>query len=209
MVPLSRTDRSSATEPVLTPEQQRQLLEVARASIMHRLDSRGPAMDLDSLEPTLRKPAACFVTLRLMTEPDNGETLRGCIGTLEAERPLAKAVAHFAVQAAFHDPRFDPVVLAEMELIEIEISLLSALTPLAVTSYQQLLQRLTPGVDGLWLEAGSKRATYLPQVWQQLPTPTQFVDSLKRKAGLLAERQDEPWDESFRWSTYQVQHFSE
>ncbi len=197
----STVDASTA----LTLEQQRQLLAIARASIAHRLDGRHPVADLGRLPEALDRPCGCFVTLRLVAAKAGADSLRGCIGTLVAERPLSEAVAYFAEQAAFHDPRFEPLSPDELDQVGIEISLLSSLTPLPVASESELLQRLRPGIDGLWLEAGSQHATYLPQVWQQLSDPRQFVDSLKRKAGLKSDS----WDDGYCWSTYQVQHFSE
>ncbi|MEH6472953.1 MAG: AmmeMemoRadiSam system protein A [Halopseudomonas sp.] len=180
---------------------QQQLLAIARAAICAPLkpSRREPLADTHSAD--WNRPAACFVTLH---EIDN-QRLRGCIGTLEADKPLAQAVAYYAEQAAFHDPRFSPLRADELAKVEIEISVLSGLTPLPVKSEAELLSRLKPNIDGLWLQAGAARATYLPQVWQQLSEPSQFVSSLKQKAGLDANS----WSDSFAWSTYSVQHFSE
>ncbi len=146
-------------------------------------------------------PVACFVTLH---EADT-HRLRGCIGTLEADLPLPQAVAYFAQQAAFHDPRFTPLALAELAATEIEISVLSPLTALRVESEAELLQRLNPGIDGLELQAGVHRATFLPQVWQQLPEPQRFVAQLKHKAGLSPDS----WGQDFRWWRFSVLCFSE
>lgn len=199
---------SARTTKVVTPvtaEVQRRLLQIARAAIALKLEVPLPGPDAQTLVATLEeewnRPAACFVTLH---EADT-QRLRGCIGTLEADLPLPQAVAYFAQQAAFHDPRFSPLARAELTTIAIEISVLSPLTALRVDSEAELLQRLNPGVDGLWLQAGIHRATFLPQVWQQLPEPQQFVAQLKLKAGLSADS----WGQDFRWWRFSVQCFSE
>lgn len=201
MAPSPSTEVATA----LPAEAQRLLLQMARAAIARQLELQLPAPDLQTLEAALEvewnQPAACFVTLH---EADT-QRLRGCIGTLEADQPLAQAVTYFAQQAAFHDPRFRPLARAELAATEIEISVLSPLTPLRVGSEAELLQRLAPGVDGLWLKAGGRRATFLPQVWQQLPEPEQFVAQLKLKAGLSPDS----WGQDFHWWRFGVQHFSE
>ena len=116
----------------LTPDQQRVLLSIARAAIAHRLDANLPAADLSRFPSELNVPTACFVTLTVDTQNGKGASLCGCIGTLLAERRLTDAVCFFAEQAALHDPRFAPLCLAQLERVKIEISLLSALTPLSL-----------------------------------------------------------------------------
>jgi hypothetical protein len=147
----------------------------------------------------LQRPGATFVTLR-----SSGE-LRGCIGSLQARRPLGADVRANAVSAAFDDPRFAPLRAAEYDEIDVEVSLLSAATPLPVASEYDLHTQLRAGVDGLILELGSRRSTFLPQVWEMLPGAREFVDELKRKAGLPRKY----WSDELRFSRYTVEKFTE
>jgi hypothetical protein len=172
------------------------LLAIARDSIAHGLARGRPLLvDLALLSPGLRLHRATFVTLR---RPD-GE-LRGCIGTLEARRPLAEDVAENAFRAAFRDPRFAPVRVDEVDRLALHLSILSPPEPLAARSEADLLAALRPGVDGLILEDGPRRATFLPEVWEQLPSPREFVRQLKRKAGLG----DDHWSASLRLLRYET-----
>lgn len=197
MVPLLSTDRALE----ISTEGQRWLLRLARAAITRQFDPRLSLPEIKCDAEGWNQPAACFVTLRTV----DGQHLRGCIGTLEAQRPLAQAVAYFAEQAALHDARFAPLTQGELSTTEIEISVLSPLTALQVHSESELLQRLLPGTDGLSLQAGEHRATFLPQVWRQLPGPHQFVTQLKRKAGLSPDS----WGDDYCWWRYRVVCFSE
>jgi len=119
--------------------------------------------------PRLHQTGACFVTL------ESSGSLRGCIGSLNARRPLAEDVLHNARAAAFDDPRFPPLHGAELAGVEISISVLTPPEPFPVKNEADLLQSLRPGVDGLLLEDGAYRATFLPSVWEQLPTPAAFL----------------------------------
>lgn len=121
---------------------------------------------------------ASFVTLT-----ENGQ-LRGCIGTPEAWRPLKDDVQANAVAAALRDPRFAPLQLHEWPSVRVEVSVLSPLESMECANEAQALAQLRPGVDGLVLACGRHRATFLPQVWEQLPAPAVFLAQLKRKAGL-------------------------
>lgn len=121
---------------------------------------------------------ATFVTLTL------GGSLRGCRGTLEATRPLAHDLWRNAWASAFDDPRFPPLERAELAALEIDVSLLSALEPVPAPSRSVLLEQLVPHLHGLVLEAGGRRATFLPKVWESLPEPARFVAGLMAKAGL-------------------------
>jgi AmmeMemoRadiSam system protein A len=112
--------------------------------------------------------------------------LRGCIGTLEARRPLAVDVAENAVAAASRDPRFPPLTPEEEVDLEVKISVLTSPQPLDVHSRAELAAAVRPGVDGLLIEAGIHRGTFLPAVWEQLPTVDDFLDHLWAKAGLAA-----------------------
>jgi len=151
---------------------------LARAAIGSRLglDTNMPKTTL-----SMQQNAASFVTLQ-----KNG-VLRGCIGSLEAYRPLAVDVEANAVAAAFEDPRFPPLTQEEFPLLRIEVSVLSPLEVMPVHDEQDALSRLRPGVDGVVLCFGINRATFLPQVWEQLPEPEQFMSHLKMKAGLPAD----------------------
>ena len=167
------------------------LLVIARSAIAGSLGLRRAA-DPDHAE--LSRPAATFVTLKMRNE------LRGCIGTLEPFRPLAEDVRENAIGAAFRDPRFLPLTSAEFAATSVEVSLLSASEMLDVEAEDDLLARLRPGCDGLTLEYGRQRATFLPQVWEQLADPQDFVSALKRKAGLPADF----WNPRMAVSRYQV-----
>ncbi|MFZ1258318.1 MAG: AmmeMemoRadiSam system protein B [Candidatus Saccharimonas sp.] len=147
----------------------------------------------------LKTPAACFVTLT-----QNGR-LRGCIGSLQAHRSILEDVQANAQAAAFRDPRFDPLTRAELDRIRIEVSLLSAPEPLNFRSEADALGQLHPGIDGVILECGAARSTFLPQVWEQLPEPAAFMAQLKRKAGLGGDF----WSDQIRLSRYTVRHWNE
>jgi AmmeMemoRadiSam system protein A len=142
----------------------------------------------------LDRPGATFVTLK-----QDGE-LRGCIGSLEAHRLLAIDVRRNALAAAFSDPRFPPLVAWELDVTTVEVSLLSPASRVEVADEEDLLARLEPGVDGIVLELGRRRATFLPQVWETLPDPRDFIGALKRKAGMPASF----WSPEMRVSRYTV-----
>lgn len=174
------------------------LLGVARDAIHHGLlHGRAPAIDPSRYPAALQAVAASFVTLTR-----DGE-LRGCIGTLEASRPLVADVAANAWAAAFRDPRFPPLVAAEEAQLAVHISVLTPPLPLAVRDEAELLSVLRPGIDGLVIAEGARRATFLPSVWEQLPEPADFVRQLKRKAGLPPQH----WSATLRLERYQVEEF--
>ena len=153
------------------------LLPTARAAIGHAL-GLGVASPADRPAWALA-PGASFVTLT-----ENGN-LRGCIGSLQAIRPLIDDVGDNAISAATRDPRFPPLTRGELAGVEIEVSVLSAPTPLDVSGLAEAYAALHPGVDGVIAEFGSwHRATYLPQVWEDLPTPEDFLHHLWLKAGV-------------------------
>jgi len=155
------------------------ILRLARGSIEHgSLHGVPLPVDLDALPAAFSAPAATFTTLRL------DKQLRGCCGTLEAVRPLARDVAHSAFQAAYRDSRFDPVRRDEIERIRLEVSVLSQPEPMTVTDEADLLVQLVPHEDGLIVVSGHRRATFLPKVWETLPDPRQFLAQLKLKCGL-------------------------
>lgn len=165
--------------PALGADERRLLLEVARGSIEHGLRQGGSRpVDPAAYPEPLRRPAATFVTLRHAGE------LRGCIGELEAVFALVESTARNAFRAAFHDPRFDPVDADELAELELHVSVLGTLESLPAASEAALQAALRPGVDGLLLDDGAHRATFLPAVWDSLPEAERFVAELKRKAGL-------------------------
>ena len=157
------------------PELGSTLLVIARSAIA---DGLGLPGGREASHPALARPGATFVTLKR-----NGE-LRGCIGSLEPARPLAVDVRENAVAAAFRDPRFAPLGAAEFRSTSVEVSLLSSSESIEFASEEELLANLRPGIDGLILQCGRRRATFLPQVWEVLAEPRQFVAALKEKAGL-------------------------
>jgi MEMO1 family protein len=172
------------------------LLSRARNAIARALDLPTCA---EPAHPALESPGATFVTLRL------AGALRGCVGTLSAERALADDVQVHALAAAFRDSRFEPLGVEEFAGLEIEVSLLGPAQPLAARSEAQAQQALRPGIDGVLLEWRGRSATFLPQVWQQLPLPAEFLAALKRKAGLAADF----WHHDLRLSRYSVRKFAQ
>jgi AmmeMemoRadiSam system protein A len=163
----------------LPPDQAGILLTLARDSIRHGLDLGRPlAVDLESLPRALRALRATFVTL------EKGGELRGCMGRLEAARPLAEDVASNAFAAAFQDFRFPPVTEGELKALAIHLSLLTHPEPLPFADEADLAGKLVPGRDGVILEAGGRRGTFLPSVWESLPDPGEFLVKLKAKAGI-------------------------
>ena len=140
-----------------------------------------------------------FVTLTQQGE------LRGCIGSLSAHRSLLSDLKSNAIAAALHDPRFAPLTADELGITEIEISLLAPTQPMAFRDEADALSQLRPNIDGVVLEFGRYRSTFLPQVWEQLPEPRQFMAHLKRKAGLPADF----WDHGIQLSRYSVTKFTE
>lgn len=195
----------------------RTLLQLARAAIAARLHAAGqaataggPAASEESEESgkaladefvaaRLQAPGACFVTLT-----EHGR-LRGCIGSLEAWRPLIDDVRENAVAAALRDSRFAPLSAAELPQIRVEVSLLGASEAIDFRDEADALAQLRPGEDGVILDCDGRRATFLPQVWDELPDPARFLAQLRRKAGLPAAY----WNERMRLSRYAVQKWRE
>jgi AmmeMemoRadiSam system protein A len=172
------------------------LLPIARAAISKALNIPCTA---DESAPGLSEPGACFVTLT-----QNGQ-LRGCIGSLVAHRSLLNDVKSNAVSAALYDPRFMPLTAAELKNTKIEISLLTPPEPMQFKDEADALAQLCPGIDGIVFEFGRHRSTFLPQVWEQLPTPREFMAHLKRKAGLP----EDFWSTGVILSRYTVTKFIE
>lgn len=174
------------------------LRALALASIQHGLQhGRALPVDVNQVSPALKAIAATFVTLEI-----DGD-LRGCIGTLEAHRALAVDVAQNAFAAAFRDSRFPPLLATEAAQLELHISVLSPPLPMTVHDEADLLRQLRPGIDGIVLSEGSRRGTFLPSVWEQLPQPRDFLAQLKRKAGLPANY----WSRTLRIERYTCEVF--
>jgi len=172
------------------------LVSIARRAIGTRL---GRAGEEPPSHAALAVPGATFVTLFCRTE------LRGCIGSLQALRPLGVDVRENAINAAFHDPRFPPLTPDEFDATQVEVSLLSPSTNLRFATEQELLQRLRPGIDGVTLEFGRHRATFLPQVWATVADPRAFLAELKRKAGLS----EDFWSGQLNVGLYEVTKWKE
>ncbi len=181
---------------LIFPERGGALLLLARGAIAGVLGE--PSAFLEPA-PWQREPGATFVSLRLEGE------LRGCVGTLRPRGALRADVESNARGAAFRDPRFAPLSRAEYRRSEVEVSLLSPLEELDARDPARLLGLLRPGVDGLVLECGDRRATFLPQVWERLPDPEAFLAHLKLKVGLPRDY----WSPELRAARYTVSAWRE
>ncbi len=176
-----------------------QLLKLAHDSIEHGLQTGQPlSVNPENYPAALAAKRASFVTLQR-----NGQ-LRGCIGMLEAIRPLVQDVAENAFAAAFRDPRFPALTRLELLGLDVHISILSAAEIMHFQSEADLLKQLKPGIDGLILQDGYHRGTFLPSVWEQLPEAEQFLRHLKQKAGLPADY----WSNTLKTSRYTTEILS-
>lgn len=181
---------------MIAPSDKTVLLETARHSIEYGLQHGKPFIpDARNYSEVLQNPVASFVTLTLQQE------LRGCIGSLEAHRPLVVDVAENAFAAAFRDPRFPALNETELPDLEYHISILTPAEPMQFVDEADLIRQIRPGVDGLILEERGRRGTFLPSVWDSLPQPQQFLQQLKLKAGLPADY----WSDSLKVSRYTVE----
>ena len=172
------------------------LLPMARAAISTAL---GEPQVVKEDAPWLQHPGACFVTLTRQQQ------LRGCIGSLEARRSLMEDVKSNAVAAALQDPRFAPMILVELAYTNLEVSVLSPMQTMTFDAEAHALAQLRPGVDGVVLQFGHYRSTFLPQVWEQLPDVRQFMAHLKQKAGLPADF----WQPGVQLQRYSVRKWQE
>lgn len=187
----AQKEKSEPEAVIYSEAEQQYLLKLARHAIASEFSEQ---QALIALETTLmQRHTACFVTLNIEGK------LRGCIGNLESRDSLVKAIPRNAKQAAFKDQRFKPLSLEELPVIEIELSILTPMQAIEISSEADLLNTIRPGIDGLLFESGKNRATFLPSVWQQVPDPKQFLVQLKRKAGLGANY----WNSDVRCSVYQ------
>ena len=189
----------------LSEAQGQVLVRLARHTLMERLGKKIPTAEIDSLNSALKDSCfstSCgtFVTLKI------NERLRGCIGNLTSDTPLVSGVRRNAINAAFHDPRFAPLDTSELDQIEIEISILSEPQPLKYRDGDDLIKKLRPHIDGVIIRRDTASATFLPQVWEQLPLPQDFLTHLCMKAGLPSDSWQSP---TLEVSTYQVQYFEE
>ena len=165
------------------------LIQLAAASVLHGLDRGAPPKAVNGdFAQDLRDNGACFITLK------HGPRLRGCIGSPQAHRPLIVDTVDNAFKSAFKDHRFKPLTEPELKGLTLSISVLSPQSPMTVADQDDLQGQLRPGVDGLVIEDGGKRALFLPSVWGQLPQPATFVAHLKAKAGMTPEQ----WSDDFK-----------
>ena len=183
---------------LLNNDQQHLLLALARQSIEEGLRTGRPlALSLEEYSAALLEKRATFVTLQ------KNRALRGCIGRLEAVRPLVTDVVANAFAAAFQDSRFPPLAEEELEHVDIHVSILTTPEAMFFSSEADLLRQLQPGIDGLILESEGHRGTFLPAVWASLPTPEHFLRQLKLKAGLMPEY----WSDAVNVSRYRTETF--
>ena len=175
------------------------LLETARDSIDYGVGHGKPlTVDPSAYDAIMQRFGATFVTLRIIGD------LRGCMGTSMPIRALVADVADNAFAAAFRDPRFPPLSRAEVDDLSIQISVLSGLEPIHFRSEEDLLSQLRPGVDGLFLQEGLHRGTFLPAVWDTLPDKRVFLRELKQKAKLDPDY----WSDSLSVSRYTTESFA-
>lgn len=175
------------------------MLDIAQRSIAAGLDgARLPGLQAEDMPGVLATRRDSFVTLTR-----NGE-LRGCMGVIESPKPLAQNAADCAFSAAFQDRRFTPLTHAEAAQIRIEISVLSAMKPIAVRDREDLLRQLQPGVDGLLMEDSRYRSIFLPQVWEKVGSAPVFLRQLLGKVGLA----EDYWSDTIRFSRFHVTSFS-
>ena len=183
---------------MLKAAQRQQLHKLARYAIEYGLEhSHAPEIDITDFDTELQQNSATFVTLH------RHKQLRGCIGILQPLRPLAEDVVHNAWAAAFADTRFMPLSKNEFEDLDIHISILGTPETITFDSEQELIEQLRPGVDGLILEDGYHRGTFLPSVWEQLPSRHEFFRHLKQKAGLPPDY----WSDTLKLQRYAVEEF--
>ncbi|MDA8138320.1 MAG: AmmeMemoRadiSam system protein B [Desulfobacteraceae bacterium] len=189
----------------LTSEQGQVLLQLARQTLKEKFKSAktgDPGAPPAALlkDPALQSSSGIFVTLKM------DHDLRGCIGTLTGRGPIVEEVREYSLHAAFDDPRFKPLTAKELERVTIEVSVLTKPQPLEYAGADDLIAKLRPNVDGVILKKGYRSATFLPQVWEQLPKPESFLTHLCLKAGL----EGDAWRrERLEVETYQVQYFEE
>ncbi len=188
-----------------TENQGQWLVKLARRTIMNKLTDKSPDTESEMLakdlvDESFQAHCGTFVTLKIQGQ------LRGCIGNLTSTESVLDGVKRNAVNAAFHDPRFSSLSAAELDRTEIEVSILTEPLPLEYRDWQDLITKLRVNVDGVIIRKGHTSATFLPQVWEQLAQPENFLTHLCLKAGLPSDA----WKSSeLEVLTYQVQCFEE
>ena len=188
-------------QETLTIEEQKILLRLAREAMERGVKGEEiSALDPSALPLNLREDGSSFVTLTI------GGQLRGCIGSLNPYQSLAEDVREHAVAAALNDPRFPPVRESELNGIQVEVSRLTRPIPLEYKDADDLLSKLHPHVDGVILRDAFHRATFLPQVWEKIPDPAEFLDNLCYKMGI---KHDAWRSKHLDVLTYQVEEFHE
>ena len=176
------------------------LIELAEQTIRNgaaRNTSGPPTIAHDELPLWARTPAATFVTVYV------DGTLNGCVGTLMPVRPLAEDIVTNAYRAAFEDPRFTGVTANDLADLFVHVAILGPLEPLTVDDERDLLEQIRVGVDGVVLDDGDRRGTFLPAVWAKLPDPRAFLGQLKRKAGFA----DDEWPATLQTYRFSVDEF--
>ncbi len=198
---ISPREEKMARTDELTEEQGKYLLKVARETIDQELLGGKETSDpIPDLSPVFQDRRGTFVTLSI------GGNLRGCIGHITPEESLIDGIKVNAINAAFRDPRFHPITRDEWKKVKIEISILTNPEPLHYTGADNLLEQIRHGIDGLIIKEGFNQATFLPQVWEQLPEKGEFLAHLCLKAGIKGNA----WEKGgLEISTYQVQAFEE
>lgn len=192
---------STVSDEPLNSQERRILLRIAREAVAYAAAGKSlPSLELSALPARLQEEGVAFVTLTIQGR------LRGCIGALQASQPLALDVQEHAAAAACEDYRFPPVKPQEVGQLEIEISRLMPACELEYLNADELLVKLRPSVDGVVLLRGAQRATFLPQVWEKIPGPADFLTQLCYKMGVPGDL----WRrEHLQVLTYQVEEFKE
>ncbi|MDD5578085.1 MAG: AmmeMemoRadiSam system protein A [Methylobacter sp.] len=181
---------------LLTKAHHKQMLDSAKSSIQHGLQTGKPLkVKLADFPKELIIERATFVTLSIHHQ------LRGCMGMVKPIRPLIEDITENAYSAAFKDPRFPVLETSELNHLKIHLSILTPAEPVLFVSEQDLLTQLQPGIDGLILEYGYRRGTFLPSVWESLPEAEQFLQHLKQKAGLAPGY----WSDNIRVYRYRTE----
>ncbi len=198
-------ESESESPKPLTESQGHALVSLARQTLLKHFKQQPTEVQIAALERMLADPALKQICGVFVTLKKEGQ-LRGCIGTLEGREPLTDGVRSNSLNAAFHDPRFKPLKAGELDRIAIEISVLSTPQPLIYSGPDDLVAKLRPNVDGVTIRKDYLGATFLPQVWEQLPVAEEFLSHLCLKAGLSSNA----WqDGDLEIETYQVQYFEE
>ena len=195
---------TTETSESITEEQGLRLIQVARRTIAAKLgvlvEADKVVPDRDLADPAFREKRGTFVTLKINNQ------LRGCMGCLTPSETILEGIQRNAINAAFNDPRFPALTPVEFDRAEIDISILTSPRDLEYTDDNDLLEKLRPNIDGVIINKGPARATFLPQVWKQLPRTEDFLAHLCRKAGLSPDE----WNKGeLGVSIYQVQYFNE